>query len=438
MTWHRDDGAHPLDDGADASTRLPVTPAPMSIGRALAQGAMAVTVSAITAAVILLVGTVIVGLVVEELVGDRDVDLLARGAMASLGILALVAVLGAPLNVALHTSLLAHDAARLSHEATPPSHERADLRSGPHGWLQGTGIAGIILGAIGLPLGLWLATDDREAMLARILVPTIGAVLLFGGIALVWWSRGKGRGRALWKERYQRLSSRWGRAIRPVPRAHRQRRNRLLSVAGYAAMGGSMLFIAGLYMRQPGRWADPRTWGEAGERMIDALLSTGAVVMAVAVVVVLAAQAVLLVWTAIRDGRTVQALERGERVLLERVDGVLLDDGPLQRVGFSLGVLGWLVLSYGWSPTFIAGIESPEETAAIQPLTALVMPGLITVAAGWLLSTIGACTLRARRARVHAVLLRDPRPRAEKEAAPPDRRANAVRDIVVHGNGSGP
>ncbi|WP_405217627.1 hypothetical protein [Agrococcus sp. Ld7] len=436
MTWHRADGAHPTGDGPDAADRAPVTPVPMGIARAAVHGGAAVTAAAGVAAVFLLLGTIVVGLVAEELIGDRDIDLLARGAMASLGILVVIGGLGEPLRIALERSLRAGAAERMPRGTTPPFAEREALRGGPHGWLHGVGVGGIILGAIGLPLGLFLAADDREALLARILVPSIGAVLLLGGVALVWWSRGRGRGRARWKQRFQLLSSRWGRAILPVPRAHRQRRNRVLVIAGQAAMAGALLFLAGVWMRQPGRWADPRTWGELGERAIDGLLASGALVIAIALVAVLAVQAGLLVWTAIRDRRTVQALERGERVLLERVDGVLLDDGPLERVAVSLGVLGWLVVSYGWSPTFIAGIESAEETAGIRALTALVWPGLIAVGVGWMLGSIGAVRVRARRARVQAVLARDPQPLREGDAAPSDRRAKAVGDIALHARGT--
>lgn len=423
-------------DARGGAARGAVTPLPLSIARAAVRGAGAVTGAAGIAAIILLLGTVVLGLVVEETIGSHDIDLLARGALASLGILVLIAVFGEPLRIALEHTLLARAAERSPRGQTPPVGEREALRGGPHGWLQGWGVAGMIVGAIGLLIGLPLAADDREALLARILVPTIGGALLVAGIAAVWWSRGKGRGRERWRERFPQLSSRWGRAVRPVPRAHRQRRYRIVSLASSAAGAGSMMFIAGVWMRQPGRFADPRTWDEAGERAIDGLLLVGAIVMGIALVTILLVQAALLVWTELRDVRTVRALERGERVLLERIDGVLLDDAPLERTAFSLGVTGWLVVSYGWSPTFIAGIESLEEAAGIQPLTALVGPGLLVVALAWLLSTIGAAISRARRARVQGALLRDPRPLAEHESEPGDRRADAVRDIAVHAGGA--
>lgn len=436
MTWHRAGGGQPTDDGPGAAPREPVTPSPIGLARAIGAGAAAVTLAAGVAAAILLVITIVVAILVEELAPDRGVDLVARGALASLGILVLIGVIGEPLRRGVARILLARDVARLPRGATPPAVERAGLHAGPHGAFMGAGTAAIIVGAILLPIGLLLATDDREALGARVLVPTVGSVLLAGGIALVKQHRRTGPARRRWSARYEALSARWGRAALPVPRAHELRRHRILNLASGLTGVGGMIFVAGISMRQPGRWADPVSWDERGEQAIDGLLLTGATVMGAALAVVLLIQAGLLVWTGARDGRTVRALERGDRVRLEHVDAVLLDAAPLERVAMVLGVVGWLIASYGWAPTFIGALESAEEVADIQQVTALALPGLASVAAGWLLGAIGAARLRTRRARIQAVLLRDPRPAPPTPSERADRSADAVRDLALNAGGT--
>lgn len=436
MTWHRVGGGQPTDDGRGAAPREPVTPSPIGPARAIGAGAAAVTLAAGVAAAILLVITIVVAILVEELAPDRGVDLVARGALASLGILVLIGVIGEPLRRGVARILLARDVARLPRGATPPAVERTGLHAGPHGAFMGAGTAAIIVGAILLPIGLLLATDDREALGARVLVPTVGAVLLAGGIALVSQHRRAGPARRRWSAHYEALSGRWGRATLPVPRAHEQRRHRILNLASGLTGVGGMVFVAGIFMRQPGRWADPVSWDERGEQAIDGLLLAGATVMGAALAVVLLIQAGLLVWTGVRDGRTVRALERGDRVRLEHVDAVLLDVAPLERVGMVLGVVGWLIASYGWAPTFIGAVASAEEVADIQQVTALALPGLASVAAGWLLGAIGAARLRTRRARIQAVLLRDPRPAPPTPSERADRSADAVRDIALNAGGT--
>ena len=402
----------------------------MSVVRALVQGARAVTASAGYAAAIVLLGGTLLWIVVEEVVGSDDFDLLARGSVVSLSILVLVCALGEPLRIAADRALLLRDALRAAEGTTPPDIERRPLETGPHPALMPAGIAGIIVGGICLPIGALLAADDREALLARVLVPVVAAVLLAGGIVIVRWSRGRGRGRQRWEERLSVASARWAPPVRPVPRAHEQRRFRVLEISAIVCQIGVYVFLGGVLMRQPGRFADRRTWDEPGEQAIDGLIASGALVIAIPVAIAFAAHGALLLWAAIRDGRTVRALERGQRVRLEHVDAVLLDAGPLERASVITGVIGWVVASYGWSPLFMAGIESSAAVEHLLPLRALSLPGLAVVAAAWLMGGVGAARSRARRARVQAVLLRDPLP-AEDGHGPTDRSAVSVRDTVL-------
>ncbi len=430
MTWHRADGAHPTGDGAERVAREPVTPAPMGVARAIVQGARAATVSAGAAAAVLLLGTLVAGILLSTLDGPADFDLAARGTMASLAILVLACALGEPLRIAAERRLLLRDALRAPEGATPPAVERSALHEGPHGPLLGAAITGIVVGGVCLPIGLLLAADDREALLARILVPTIAALLLAGGIALVRSSRRTGAGRARWTHRVDSASGRWGRAILPVPRAHAQRRYRVLELTGLVLQIGVYVFVAGIFLRQPGMLADPISWDDRGERTVDGLLVVGSVTIVACTALALAIHGGLLLSAAVRDARTVRALERGERVRLEHIDAVLVDRGPLERASVVVGVVGWLLASYGWAPTFMVGIESADEVAGIRWLTILSLPGLALVALAWLLGAIGAARLRARRARVQRVLLRDPLP-AEDASGTTDRRADAVRDVVL-------
>jgi hypothetical protein len=440
MTWHRADGAHPLDAGqpeaepaaADRGTAERPVPARMGALRAVLIGARAVALAAGVAACILLLGTVVVAIVAEEIVPSDALDLLARGAMASLGILALIGVICEPLRVGAERALLLQDVRRGT--STPPAGERHALRLGPHGALLAAGVAGVIVGGICLPVGLLLAADDREALLARILVPSISAVLLAGGIALVRWSRKRGRGRERWQRSVSAAAARWRTTVPATPRAHRQRRHRVVAAASGTVGIGAMIFVGGVLLRQPGRFADPVTHGAVGEAAIDALLAMGALVMGVALAVILAVQGAMLAWTAIRDARTVRALERGERARLEHIDAVLLDDSALERAAMVLGVVGWLVAAYGWAPVLIGAIESAERTAAVLPATALALPGLAAVGLAWLLGALGALRLRARRARVLAVLARDPLPEQEQRGA--DRTAEALPDGAAAPSGA--
>lgn len=436
MTWQRAGGPRGARRPADfrrprAARRRQVTPAPMGIARALVQGAAAVTRAAAVAAVLLLLGTVIVGLLVEELVGDPDIELLARGALVSLGVLVLIGLFGEPPRIALEPVLLARDAERMPAGTTPPEAEREALRTGPHAWLQFVGFVSIVVGGIGLLIGLFIAADGGEQILFRLLAVTVPVTLLAVGVSLMVRNRTSGPARADWSDRYERLRSHWAKGVEPVPRAHARQLDSVVGLAGLVAAGGSLLFIAGVFMRQPGRLAEPRTWDALGERTIDGLLTTGAVLLGVAAALALVTQAVLLLRTASRRERTVRALERGEPVLLARVDAVLLDRSPLARAALSLGVLGWLVASYGWAPTFIAGIESLEETADIQPLTVLAAPGLGAVAVGWALGSLAALRGRAHRARVQAVLLRDPQRGGDDDDDRGRRRATVVRDFAA-------
>jgi hypothetical protein len=159
-------------------------------------------------------------------------------------------------------------------------------------------------------------------------------------------------------------------------------------------------------------------------------------VMAVAVAVLLLGGAALIGWTALRQGRDVRALERGERVRLEHIDAIILDDSPLERSAWSVGVASWLALALGWAPGWIGTIESPERAAALLAAESLLAPAAACLLLAWLLSAVGARRGRRRRARVLAVLARDPRQQVDG-AAKGDRRADAVRDIVLHADRSG-
>lgn len=430
MTSDPGGAADAAGGAADAAGSDPVTPAPLSVPRAVVQGGAAVTATAGIAAVILLAGTIVVGILSDEVLSSEDrLGLLARGAIAGLPILVMVGIFGETLRSALESALLRRDVARLAAGLTPPCIERRLVHAGPHEALTVNGVAGIVIGALALGLGLLLAADEQQALLARVLVPSTGGLLLLGGIALTRWSRRGGRGRAAWERAWPQLAARWGRPVPPVPRARRRRRLAVLGWASGAAMSGAALFMLGVLMRQPGRNADPIEWAEPGERAIDGLVSTGAVVMGVALLALLAVHGGLLISAADRDRRTVGALERGTRVLADRVDAVLLDRSPLEHGATALGTAGWIVAAYGWAPGFMVAIESPAEAAGIQPIGALAVPGLLAVAAAWALCTIGAVRLRARRARIHAVLLRDPG--RSTAARAPEGSRSAARTVAI-------
>lgn len=445
MRWHRADGASSADDGIDGDVarrvagdpRRRVLPLELGPGGALARGAVVGTLGAALAAVLLLLGLLVVGIVDEDVFGAGvDLQLLLRGAIGSLLPLTVVAAVGEPIRLAAERALQLRAAERAEDRTMPPVLERDALDKGHIGVLRGLGIGLAIAGGLLLPLGIALATDDREALLARILLPGISGAWLLGGILLAWAMRRRGGVRARWAERSAAVMGRWTGGVRSVPRAHRQRRFRVLNAAGAAVGVGAFVFFGGVFMRQPGRFAEQREYDDAGERAIDGLLLTGTTIMAVAVVVLLLGGAVLIAWAAIAQGRAVRALERGERVRLEVIDAIILDDSPLERVAWALGVAAWLVLALGWAPGWAGTVESAERAAPLRAAEALIAPGIAGIALAWLLGSVGAWRSRRRRARIHAVLARNPRP-AEDSSAPTDRRAGAVRDIALHADRSG-
>lgn len=443
MTWHRADGAHPMHAGAGQTDAAP-DPAsmprsrPVALGplRALVAGASAVTLAAVIAMVLLLLGTVVTMIVIEELTASSDADLLGRGAMASFFVLAAIGAVGEPLRRFLGRELLLRATLREpAGQPAPPAAERKELQAGPQGPVLAIAILAISVGGLALLILLLMLADDEPGEL--LLASAIAAAVLGGGILLASANRRGGPLRERWRRRAGEAAGRWAIGAPTTLREHRQRRHRVLGVAASATGIGALVFFVGVFMRQPGRYADERTYDDAGELAIDGLLLTGAVVMGVAVAVILAIEVGLLLWSAVGEGRAVRALERGERAPLDRIDAILVDDGPLERVAMGLGVIGWIVAVYGWAPGFIAGIEGEEQTQGVQVFAALALPGIAAVAVAWLLGTAGALRRRARRARVHAMLARDPLP--QEQPARGRSGFDGTGTFVSHGFGdSGP
>ncbi|WP_344723665.1 hypothetical protein [Agrococcus terreus] len=452
MTWHRAGGPTPMDGGeprledgigdehgtrSDDAPGRRVRPVEAGAAGAALRGLQVVTLTAAHAAVILLLVLCVVGILDEEIVGTTvDLQLLLRGALGALLPLVLLSGIGEPLRVAAERALLLRAAERATDRTIPPMVERESLRKGTGATLRGLGVGLTIAGAIVLPIGLMLATDDREALAARILLPTLSGLALAIGVALILVLRPAGAIRERWAARLGSVARGWTRGVRSTPRSHRQRRFRLLSIASGAVGVGAGVFALGVFIRQPGRFAAERTYDEAGELAIRGLLATGASIMGVAVAILLLGGAVLIARAALTHGRAVRALERGERVRLERIDAILLDDGPLERVAYFLGVVAWLALAVGWAPGWAALVEGAEAAAPLQPASALVAPAILALALALVAAVVGAARRHARRRRVHAVLARDPRAR-EEPSTPRNRRAEAVRDIALYADRSG-
>ena len=81
-----------------------------------------------------------------------------------------------------------------------------------------------------------------------------------------------------------------GTARRPLDeqRAGRGIADRVERVGVLAIVAGSLVLFAGVFVRQPGRFAEPREYGPAGEALVGALLGVGAGAVVLGVLVVLA------------------------------------------------------------------------------------------------------------------------------------------------------
>ncbi|MCB7135186.1 hypothetical protein [Cellulosimicrobium marinum] len=341
-------------------------------GLATAVGAV---LGAAVASFLALLGVVLVG---GEVFGSWRFELeeLGRGVLGWWALLVvLAAVVFVPLRAAA-TARLAHELAAAARPRThvPPRSVRDRIaRSGPPGAVTGLlwttlAVAGVGGGGIG---AVMLASDDASGRAVVVAGVVLAGASGLGLVAARGW-------RTRWESTQHWLRTTWGQnearaaeaaerraraALGPAPVTGRSRaedrvRSRRTTV-GSAVVGaggavGFVLFMVGLFLRQPGRNAPRRYYGPFGETLIDVLVGVGGVLVA-------AAALCLVVWlgaTVVRAGlqeRRVRAALADPALARPLPDAVVLDVATAPHTTAGLVAVGWLVL---------LGFVSPVVTAA--------------------------------------------------------------------------
>src|SRR5690606_29008767 len=147
--------------------------------------------------------------------------------------------------------------------------------------------------------------------------------IMLASLALAVPNGRRGASRRSWERRWSRASLRWRTSVTPVERAARPRRRVRLALVIAPLVLGTLVFLAGVWLRQPGRLAERRTWGPEGEAAIDALVLTGGALLAIAASAILVGWVALLLVRARRDAQVLVALDRGEAPVLEHADAIV-------------------------------------------------------------------------------------------------------------------
>lgn len=401
MAWHREHGAA-------------VAPLPMSSSLVLVRAARAITVGGVIGLSVLFWVVLVAGSINEEALGDdREAALLTRALLGAWLVLALVAMIGEPLRLAVERALLLRAAERDADLRRPaaPAAERRALAIGPHPLLRRVGgWCAAAAGTAAMLMALLFAPDDAYSPSARALSVAIPVAAALAGLAIAVPNGRRGASRRRWERRWSRASLRWQTSITPVARADRPGRRLRLALVGAPLAIGALVFLAGVWMRQPGRLAERRTWGPVGEAAIDVLVVVGGIALLVAGAAALLGAVVRLVVRARRDAATLGALDRGEEPALEHVDAIVLDGSPLERAAVALGALGWALVIVALTPVAILVLEDAEAAAPFGWSALLWLPALAALALALVLAARGVRAGHAARTRVLAAVVRDPVP----------------------------
>ncbi|WP_343920826.1 hypothetical protein, partial [Agrococcus citreus] len=261
-----------------------------------------------------------------------------------------------------------------------------------------------------LLLGLLLVPDDTYSAGVRASALAIPLAVLAVALALVARSGRRGASRRSWERRWSRASLRWTTSVTPVERAARPRRRLRLALVIAPLVLGTLVFLAGVWLRQPGRLAERRTWGPEGEAAIDALVLTGGAVLAISAPAILVGWAALLLVRARRDAQVLVALDRREAPVVEHADAIVLDRSPLELVATAIGAIGWLLAAAAATPSLLPVIQDADAAAPFGALALLWLPALGCLALAIVLGTRGVRSAHGRRSRVLAAAPRDPVP----------------------------
>lgn len=252
---------------------------------------------------------------------------------------------------------------------------------------------------------LWAETDDAVAstiVLAACVFPIGGLLVLNGAMAAarttrwpavvavprnVWTRQVIGSTVAAERSRGPAL----GRPSTSSASRARRRAGRSLVLAGTtAAVGGAGVHFLGVFIRQPGRYADPVSYEEQGETTIDVLSVVGAVVVALGLLLLLAAALRDVVSHASARRRLLRApIVDGRGPSREDVERELVATSPATSVGAAL--IGTSVVAI--SPLVAAIIVArdrlhplndavPDIRFAVAALAAAVLLGLALIAVG--------------------------------------------------------
>lgn len=397
MTWHRDDGAH-------------VVPLPLTSRLRAVRGAAAVSGSLLLTAPGAFALILIVGIVDEETLGLGIPLEAVRALVLITALLTLAGLVAEPIRVAVERARLLEAAGAVDSRqpCPPPAGERRSLWLGPHPVLRRTGCwAAMLAAGLGM-FGVLFASFDEGTPLARVLAVLVPAAVTAAGAVLALRNGPRGASRKRWERHESRYAARWQVSVTPVERAPRARRSVARGVLVAVLALGTVCFVVGMWLRQPGRSAEPRRLEPVGEAAIDVLVTLGASVLLLTLV---AAAALGVVWLATRsrrDATAIRAIEGGEAPDSASVDAIVLDPAPLERAASVVGAVGWLLAIVGLVPVGVGLLLSWVEAATFGPLSLVLLPAVACLAAAFALGTRGARRAHARRTAVLAVVQRDP------------------------------
>lgn len=340
---------------------------------------------------------------------DVDLDPVSRSFIPLLFVTVTVGLFVFGVSDSVYKWLIGRQLARAA-TVTPslvPPHWQREILTGPAPLAGAATVIWTVFGltalvALGFFAILGESSDDDVAFVSSVAIGAVVlAVVLVASNVLVL-----GRARRRWPAVVAAAAATWSRhTVRESEGADRARRPRgekdgagrpvrvlnavgawLLSIGAGAVVLGSAVGFAGVFLRQPCRGCDQRSYKSFGEALIDNLAVIGSAVTAVGLVVLVVTG---LVWTAagiltdrmLREGASgVDAQRRPEGVLLQdRLASVSL----AESYSILLGGLGAVVVTAALSAAALA-LPLPAGL-----LDALLVGGIALLAVALVLAYVG-------------------------------------------------
>ncbi|RUQ99163.1 hypothetical protein [Labedella endophytica] len=279
-------------------------------------------------------------------------------------------------------------------------------------------VIGVAIAVAGVDVLLWAETDDTFAsmIVLGVAVFTIGGLVAVNGVLKEsrrhGWPELIAEPRRVWSEKWIAAARRAETTRRPplggapaYGRLHAvvSRSFRPLITGGSALVGaGAVVHFIGVYIRQPGRRASPRSYDDVGEDVIDVLSGSGAIVVTIGLLLLVLSATV---------GTAEVALERAalRRALVGRpadgpdrrvIENQLIVLSPLVTTGAALVGVATMVLEPVGAAIVVARGPLHPLGAVIGHLNGVMVGVVVVLLVGVVFIATGTLAARAFRERL--------------------------------------